>query len=106
EHGAPEPDVLAPAAVQRDPQRRRVEEAGLALDVADAAAAGELAEAAHEPGDDPLLPPAQPGQVHLGLAELDAEPGSGPGLGQEVRGVEQGLRWNAALVQAHPARVR
>ena len=105
--GVVEADRARGAAVRgRDAQRVGIDERRAALLVAHPVAAGELAEAARQALDDAAAEAAQPFEVDLRLAEGDAPLLGLPRLADQGGDVEQGLRGDAAAVEADAAGVR
>ena len=96
---------LLDVAVVRDMERVRVEEPRTALPVVHLARSRQLAEAAGELVDDRVLPPAQLFEVDLGLAEADPQLLGAARVVEQLRGVEQRLRGDAAAVEADAAGV-
>ncbi len=97
-------DAGAALAGDRDPVRR--DEARLAAHDLHLALLGERAQTRGQAADDAVLPRPQPLDVDLRRAEHDAGAGHRARLLDDVRGVQQRLRRNAANVQAHAAERR
>jgi hypothetical protein len=87
-------------------ERGRIDNRRVALHVADLPQPPELAGTAGQLADHLVLPITQLGEVDARLREMQAPRRRMPGLGQELRDVQQRLRRDAPAIDADAAGVR